>query len=85
MLSKGAIEPAVMSGCNEEAPNRIATVQGFFFCAPEGIRTPNLLVVTHTDIRTDMDPDTPSGQRFLQFEYPPKFPWNHPNREQSVE
>jgi hypothetical protein len=29
---------------NKKAPNRIAAIRGFFLCAPEGIRTPNLLI-----------------------------------------
>ncbi len=39
-----AVEPAANRMVIEKAPNRIAAVRGFFFCAPEGIRTPNLLI-----------------------------------------
>ena len=44
---------------DEKAPNRIAAVRGIFFCAPEGIRTPNLLLGSHTYL----------GVRWLHSDY----------------
>ena len=43
-LDRAGVEPPTTGLYDEKALNCIAAVRGFFFCAPEGIRTPNLLI-----------------------------------------
>lgn len=64
---------------------RSFALQGFFHCAPEGIRAPNLLVAARRISWTDVNADVHADLAILRIENPPQYTRDHPNHRQSVE